>query len=234
MFLFWSAVMADNLKVVGIMRNKGFSLVELIIVLGILGILTVMAIAIFNPSTQFNKGKNTKRQHDFTQIKTALDMYYNDHGCYPLSVPFGKKWSQGTTLYMEFVPQDDDCGINKASCYRYEIDGNSPCPQWDVLYASLNIPQSSSLPSQCPLTSLPNCLPTDYASSGVNYCVLSGNADCNFIGHAPLPITVITPSPTPANCSKDYSCTGGPPSRCNLIGTGLGTSCSPDCDSLCH
>jgi len=211
---------------------KGFTLIEMIIVIAILSVLIIIAIAIFNPTAQFNKGQNAKRQQDFTQIKTALDTYYNDHGCYPLLVPFGKAWIEGNTVYMQKVPQDDNCAVNTSVCYRYETDGNSPCPQWDVLYGSLSLPRTAA--SQCPLESLPACLPTDYHGSGVNYCVLSGNVNCQFIQGAPLPKTIVGPTPTPIGCSKDYSCTGGPPSRCNLIGVGLGTSCSPDCDNACH
>ena len=73
-------------------------------------IMGVMALALFAylfPQKQLDKAKDAIRKHDAQEIKKALDLYYNDHNCYPTSVPFGSSWTQGRTIYMKKVPQED-------------------------------------------------------------------------------------------------------------------------------
>lgn len=68
-----------------------------------------MIIFLIDPSTQLNKAKDGQRREDFKQVRAALDMYYNDHNCYPTSLTFGQEWRVGQTTYMKQVPQDPSC-----------------------------------------------------------------------------------------------------------------------------
>lgn len=64
-------------------NKRGFTLIELIIVLAILGILVVVVLAVFNPSTQLKKGRDSRRKSNLREIKTSLMLYYNIYGTYP-------------------------------------------------------------------------------------------------------------------------------------------------------
>lgn len=203
--------------------HHGFTLIELIVVIGMLSILFLVAISVINPIGQINKGKDAVRQHDLQQVKTALDTYYNDHGCYPTAVPFNAAWKEGNNIYMQTVPQDATCDGKTQSCYTYQVDNTSACPQWDVLYGEL-VSSIVKSPSQilCPLTSLTNCLPKNYASSGYNFCLLSGNVDCAYIAQSNLPTPMPTAQPTP---------TSGPPPPTGQP-TPTPTPTPPACDLL--
>ena len=90
--------------------KKGFTLIELLVVIAILGLLATIGLASFR-STQI-KGRDSQRKNDLNQIQKALEMYYNDYGQYPDSLPAGGgNWQDAEgTLYMKEVPQDSRFG----------------------------------------------------------------------------------------------------------------------------
>jgi prepilin-type N-terminal cleavage/methylation domain-containing protein len=179
--------MANDNKIFFVV-NRGFTLVELLVGLGIVGILALFGFMLFNPVTQLNRAKDATRESNFIQIRTALDTYYHDRGCYPLSIPFGSIWSQGLAIYMQKVPDDPDCGSNPALCYhyRYETDGTL-CPQWHVLYAAMKAPSNATNRVLCPLEKMTTCLPKNYSGSGYNFCIVSGNPNCSYISQNLIP-----------------------------------------------
>jgi general secretion pathway protein G len=68
----------------GIKRvGRGFTLVELLIVMGILGVLSALMIA--NIASGRQRARDTARKSDFANVKTALRLYYNDYQEYPAS-----------------------------------------------------------------------------------------------------------------------------------------------------
>lgn len=121
--------------------RNGFTLVELIVSILILSVLIFMLIVLVSPVDQLRKLQNSQRKSDLDQVKTALDTYYNDHGCYPTSVPFGTRWVDGLNILMKKVPQDPSIYCrDDSNCYPYAyvIDEESNCPQWAVVYARLS------------------------------------------------------------------------------------------------
>lgn len=66
-----------------IKTNKGFSLIEIMVVLAIMGLLA--AIVAPNVMNALSQGKEKKVRADFTQLETALKMYKMDNGFYPTS-----------------------------------------------------------------------------------------------------------------------------------------------------
>lgn len=140
---------------------KGFTLIELIIVTGILGILAGFTLFTLNPFTQFDKAKDSQRQNDIKSIQTAADTFYNDNNCYPTSL------SSLDERYIKSIP-NDPAGEN----YVY-IPDPSDCPQWNVLVGKLSQKPTSSV--SCVLEDFPEaCVPTNYDELGYNHCVLSG------------------------------------------------------------
>ena len=226
--------------------SRGFTLVELIVVVAILGIIFVGVVSLFNPSAQINKAQNATRQHDLEEIKTALDTYYDDTGCYPTAVSFDRQFAVNSKIYMNNIPEDPLCLSNGKNCYIYQTDTTSTCPQWNVLYTKLQTPIAQN--ATCQLTSINStCLPKNYQASEMNYCVISGKVDCSVIGSSsiqatPPPGGVNNPTPTQGMCQAYYACTGNvgsPGGGCNsyasqqqnCIANGGNVVCY--CDSQC-
>ncbi len=161
--------------------------------------LITFLIVTINPIRQIQKAKNAQRQHDISQIINALDTYYSDKNCYPISLTMGAQFSSGSIIYMRKVPQDPDFSNGSNPSYLYQTD-TTQCPQWNVLFAKLSSAQD--VQTSCPLTQLSDCLPVNYQSLGYNYCRLSGKVDCAYISANPLPAPLFatptsTPVPTP-------------------------------------
>ena len=59
------------------LKQKGFTLIELLIVICIIGILT--ALVVLSLSDLRKRARDTKRKADLTQIRVALNLYYEDN-----------------------------------------------------------------------------------------------------------------------------------------------------------
>jgi len=144
------------------MKSRGFTLIELLVVIAILGVLATVGLGSFQSSQM--KGRDARRKSDLSQIQKALEMYYNDKGGYPLSIPdVGNEWRDTSvgddgTLYMKSVPGDP-----KGGSYCYESDGS-----YYKIYAKLENTKDPKIitpdSSACS------------AADGYNYGVSSSNA----------------------------------------------------------
>ena len=66
---------------------KGFTLVELLIVIALIGILSVAVLATINPIEQANKARDAKFQNDAAEILSAYERYYASLNTYPWGNP---------------------------------------------------------------------------------------------------------------------------------------------------
>lgn len=136
------------------MKKNGFTLVELIVVVGILSILAVAGVVALNPVEQFKKASDSKRKADLAQVKRALETYYQDNGKYPLSStsapayrisvpgnpnPITINWGSSWAPYMNLTPKDPSASKNYV---YYSVTGQSY-----FLYASLD--RGSLDPQSC-------------------------------------------------------------------------------------
>ncbi|MCA9369916.1 MAG: type II secretion system protein [Pseudomonadales bacterium] len=64
-------------------KQAGFTMIELLIVISILGILAVAVLAAINPVEQINRGRDTSSQSDAEQLISAVDRYNAFKGYYP-------------------------------------------------------------------------------------------------------------------------------------------------------
>ena len=97
------------------MNRKGFTLVELLIVIGLLGAIALIVISAINPIEQSNRARDTRFKADGSQIISALDRYFTGGSAFP--------WMNvsGSTLdnedpYGFISASDEGIGICGATC----------------------------------------------------------------------------------------------------------------------
>jgi prepilin-type N-terminal cleavage/methylation domain-containing protein len=64
-------------------KKLGFTMIELLIVIAVLGILAVAVLASINPIEQINRGRDTGSRSDAEQLISAIDRFYAAKGYYP-------------------------------------------------------------------------------------------------------------------------------------------------------
>lgn len=64
-------------------KIKGFTMIELLIVIAILGILAVAVLSAINPLEQIRRGRDTGSRSDSEQLVNALERFYASRGFFP-------------------------------------------------------------------------------------------------------------------------------------------------------
>jgi prepilin-type N-terminal cleavage/methylation domain-containing protein len=63
--------------------NKGFTLLEILLVIAAIGILAAIVLVAINPNRQIAQARNTVRQADINTIQKAVEQYLIEKGSYP-------------------------------------------------------------------------------------------------------------------------------------------------------
>ena len=115
-------------------RNKGFTLIELMVVISIIGFLASIVLASLNIAR--SKGRDVQRLSDLHQLQNALELYKNTHGSYPACAS-GNGWCSGcgnpqfggalnvlvTEGNIQKIPTDPT--NNQNGCYTYEYSSGA-------------------------------------------------------------------------------------------------------------
>jgi type II secretion system protein G len=150
----------------------GFTLIEILIVMVIIGILAAIGIGSFQ-SSQI-KARDASRKSDLQQIGKALEAYYNDKGEYPSGAggdvygciseavcTWGEAFEdESGTIYMVILPNDPKPTYRN---YYYDSDGS-----YYQIYARLE-------------NDLDRDLSRDVSENPLEYSgVACGDIDCNY------------------------------------------------------
>jgi prepilin-type N-terminal cleavage/methylation domain-containing protein len=109
--------------------NLGFTLVELLVVISIIGILTMVGAAAYSGAQK--KARDAQRKVELDALSKALIMYYNDNGVFP-ALTFDQLFASnvgftgpGGIVYMVGKLADPkDTGVFKYA-YKYDDDPTS-------------------------------------------------------------------------------------------------------------
>ncbi len=64
-------------------KNRGFTLIEILVVIGILATLLSIVLVAINPARQFSQANNTQRRSDVNALLNAIHQYAADHSGTP-------------------------------------------------------------------------------------------------------------------------------------------------------
>lgn len=89
--------------------NQGFTMIELLVVLGVLGILAAVAVPKFSNMT--NKADMVKAKTELKTIQTGMEMYYAENNTYP---PTGDSTDFSTALasYVDLDSIDENYNLS--------------------------------------------------------------------------------------------------------------------------
>ena len=133
LYIIWQLRYNEIRLMINKTNKKGFTLVELLVVISIIGILSSLSTASVNIARK--KSRDAKRQSDISQVQLALYLYFDDNLSFPIAdvLPANaiENWdlylrpelngSNGGRSYMLLVPNDP---LNiEPHQYGYNSDG---------------------------------------------------------------------------------------------------------------
>jgi prepilin-type N-terminal cleavage/methylation domain-containing protein len=115
-------------------QNKGFTIVELLIVIVVIGILAGLVITTYNGIQQ--KARNTERTTDLKTFQSQLEAYYANNGKYPSGTDLGGTSASNLTFIAANLKGMDKETLRdpKAASGDYSLS-NSATPSNKYSYA---------------------------------------------------------------------------------------------------
>jgi prepilin-type N-terminal cleavage/methylation domain-containing protein len=98
--------------------SAGFTLVELLIVIAIIGILAIAVLAAINPIEQLNKAKDSNKRDEAGQVASAFERYFAANSEYPWNTVSRAAYAAGvpsTVAYLGATADSAGSGICKAA-----------------------------------------------------------------------------------------------------------------------
>lgn len=110
--------------------TRGFTLVEVLIVIAITAIVAIASVGSFTNSLKGSR--DGKRKADLSSIQKALESSYNDNGFYPVDTGSGSLCASTVNCYLKTTPSDP-----KGYTYLYLRGSVSGTNQSFQLYSTL-------------------------------------------------------------------------------------------------
>lgn len=173
-------------------RSKGFSLIEILIVVAILAILSLSLFLSFTRQRQ--RAEDTKIKADLERLKIAFEEYYNDNHCYPPPTWFDGPEDCGSDKmkpYLNAIACDDHTGLpyvletDPTGCGTFKLYGHLSLPSSDPQALALCDPAGSNLGNY------------GVSSSGIRVKIACTNTPIPSAPASPAPSGSNAPSPSP-------------------------------------
>ena len=112
------------------LAKAGFTLVELLMVIGIIGVLAAIVVVAINPTKQLGSARDTKRRSEVNSILNAVSQYAIDHGGRLPCDPSGSPCVDGTWRMLgnqgwgcDETPTCNETGIASACLFLRSLSG---------------------------------------------------------------------------------------------------------------
>lgn len=100
---------------------RGFTLVELLIVIGLLGAIALIVIAAINPIEQANRARDARFKADSAQLISAIDRYFAAQSEFPWMTQTPGTYNSANDAFGFVTAGDENVGICGVTC---SDDGN--------------------------------------------------------------------------------------------------------------
>lgn len=128
-------------------KNKGVTLVEVLLVMTIIVILATMMTGAINPIALVGRANDSKRKKELGRIRVSFEDYYNDKNCYPTQGVVDGLVNQancGSSIFSPWMnswPCDPE---TKQPYYVYTEDLG--CPDWFKVITNLGNENDTDIP----------------------------------------------------------------------------------------
>lgn len=152
-------------------KNKsgaGFTLVEILVVVGMIGVLTAGSLMVINPALQLKRSRDSTKKSEVKQLQAAMEQYRSDNDVYPnFSGVYG--WSPATSLtlntasvtYMQIIPKGVNTGGD--SCKGYVVGSSA------TNYTIFTILENANDPDATAVKAVPSVVPAGGGSPAGDY-----------------------------------------------------------------
>lgn len=131
------------------MKNRGFTVLELLVVVAIIGILAAVTLALLSDTRA--RSRDAKRLSDMREIEKAINLYYAENGNFPVE-----------ETEITITGEDDLSGVLEGASLISEVPADPLHDSYTYRYQSFNSGSDFTLTF---------CLETD--------TIQGYNADCN-------------------------------------------------------
>jgi len=133
-------------------NSGGFTLVELLIVIGVIGVLAAGILILISPLGQLQKARDAQRKTEIAQLARALQTYYTITGSYPTSL--ADLVTSGDIKKLPTPPNPDSgtAGYNYGYTPGGCSPGGNPCVD-AVIFETLEAPNNPATDQWCFRTS---------------------------------------------------------------------------------